>query len=69
MLSRNLEQTLHRALSTATTRKHEFATLEHLLLSLTEKSLNSSTENVSGKINYYFFSFFKCLHFNRVYEL
>lgn len=36
MLSRNLEQSLHRALSNATTRKHEFATLEHLLLSLTE---------------------------------
>ncbi|CAA7624874.1 ATP-dependent Clp protease ATP-binding subunit ClpA [Magnetospirillum sp. SS-4] len=36
MLSRNLEQTLHRALSHATERRHEYATLEHLLLALTE---------------------------------
>jgi len=36
MLSRNLEQTLHRALAYATERNHEYATLEHLLLSLTE---------------------------------
>jgi len=36
MLSRNLEQTLHRALALATERAHEYATLEHLLLSLTE---------------------------------
>ena len=36
MLSRNLEHTLHRALAMATERNHEFATLEHLLLSLTE---------------------------------
>ncbi len=36
MLSRNLEQTLHRALSLATERQHEYATLEHLLLSLTD---------------------------------
>ncbi len=36
MLSRNLEQTLHRALSFANQRRHEFATLEHLLLALTE---------------------------------
>lgn len=34
MLSRNLEQTLHRALSIANERRHEFATLEHLLLAL-----------------------------------
>ena len=34
MLSRNLEQTLHRALSLANERQHEFATLEHLLLAL-----------------------------------
>ncbi|HQT66055.1 MAG: ATP-dependent Clp protease ATP-binding subunit ClpA [Rhodospirillales bacterium 20-60-12] len=34
MLSRNLEATLHRALSHAADRKHEYATLEHLLLSL-----------------------------------
>jgi ATP-dependent Clp protease ATP-binding subunit ClpA len=36
MLSRNLEQTLHRALAFANQRRHEFATLEHLLLALTE---------------------------------
>src|SRR5690606_31982273 len=36
MLSRNLEQTLHRALAQATARQHEYATLEHLLLALTE---------------------------------
>lgn len=36
MLSKNLEQTLHRALALATERRHEMATLEHLLLSLTE---------------------------------
>ena len=36
MLSRNLEQSLHRALALATEHSHEYATLEHLLLSLTE---------------------------------
>lgn len=36
MLSRNLEQTLHRALANANERRHEYATLEHLLLALTE---------------------------------
>ncbi len=36
MLSRKLEQSLHRALALATERNHEYATLEHLLLSLTE---------------------------------
>ena len=36
MLSRNLEQTLHRALALAAERSHEYATLEHLLLSLTD---------------------------------
>ena len=34
MLSRNLEQTIHRALSLASERRHEYATLEHLLLGL-----------------------------------
>lgn len=34
MLSRNLEQTLHRALNLANERHHESATLEHLLLAL-----------------------------------
>src|SRR6202167_4133454 len=36
MLSRNLEKTLHRALAFANERRHEYATLEHLLLALTE---------------------------------
>lgn len=36
MLSRNLEQSLHRALAYASERRHEYATLEHLLLALTE---------------------------------
>lgn len=36
MLSKTLEQTLHKALAYANARRHEFATLEHLLLSLTE---------------------------------
>ena len=34
MLSANLEKTLHRALAFANERRHEYATLEHLLLSL-----------------------------------
>ena len=36
VLSRNLEKSLHRALAYANERRHEYATLEHLLLSLTE---------------------------------
>ncbi len=36
MLSRNLEQTLHKALALANGKNHEYATLEHLLLALTE---------------------------------
>ncbi len=36
MLSRNLEHSLHRALALATERRHEYATLEHLLLALSE---------------------------------
>jgi len=34
--SHNLEETLHRAVAYANQRKHEYATLEHLLLSLTD---------------------------------
>jgi ATP-dependent Clp protease ATP-binding subunit ClpA len=34
MLSQNLEKTLHRALAAASERRHEYATLEHLLLAL-----------------------------------
>jgi ATP-dependent Clp protease ATP-binding subunit ClpA len=36
MLSRNLEQTLRRALALANARQHEYATLEHLLMALIE---------------------------------
>ena len=36
MLSRHLEASLHRALNLAKDHKHEYATLEHLLLALTE---------------------------------
>ncbi|MFN7281097.1 MAG: ATP-dependent Clp protease ATP-binding subunit ClpA [bacterium] len=36
MITRELEDTLRRALDLAVERRHEFATLEHLLLSLTE---------------------------------
>jgi hypothetical protein len=36
VLSQNLEKSLHRALAEANERGHEYATLEHLLLALTE---------------------------------
>lgn len=36
MLSRSLEKTLHRALALANQRRHEYATLEHLLLALAD---------------------------------
>ena len=36
MLSRNLEKSLHRALALASERSHEYATLEHLLMALTD---------------------------------
>jgi ATP-dependent Clp protease ATP-binding subunit ClpA/ATP-dependent Clp protease adapter protein ClpS len=36
MLSRNLEDTLRRALALANARQHEYATLEHLLMALTD---------------------------------
>jgi len=36
MLSRELEETLRRAMANAASRSHEFATLEHLLVALTE---------------------------------
>ena len=40
--SRNLEETLHRAVALATARKHEYATLEHLLVSLIDDEDASS---------------------------
>ena len=36
MLSKSLEQSLHHSLALANSKNHEFATLEHLLLALTE---------------------------------
>ena len=36
--SRNLEETLHRAVAYANQRKHEYTTLEHLLLALIDDS-------------------------------
>ncbi len=58
MLSRNLEQTLHRALALASERRHEYATLEHLLLALTEdqdaravlKACGVDLERLSGDL-------------------
>ncbi len=38
MLSQNLEKTLHLALATAAERRHEYATLEHLLIALCDDS-------------------------------
>ena len=36
MLSKSLEETLRRAMTNASSLKHEFATLEHLLFALLE---------------------------------
>ncbi len=51
MLSKNLEVSLHRALNIAKELKHEYATLEHLLLSLSEdpdakQALKGCTVNI-----------------------
>ncbi|MEN0075790.1 MAG: AAA family ATPase, partial [Paracraurococcus sp.] len=48
MLSRNLEQTLHRALGLANERRHEYATLEHLLLALTDDADASTVLRACG---------------------
>ena len=48
MLSRNLEQSLHRALALATENNHEYATLEHLLLALTEDTDGISVLRACG---------------------
>ena len=61
MLSRNLEQTLHKALEEATKRGHEYATLEHLLFALTKdqdamavlRSCGIKLEEISEKIEKY----------------
>ncbi|MCK9993162.1 MAG: ATP-dependent Clp protease ATP-binding subunit ClpA [Alphaproteobacteria bacterium] len=47
-LSRSLEESLHRAIASATTRKHEFATLEHLLLSLLDDKEASAVMRACG---------------------
>jgi len=51
MLSRNLEQTLHRALGLANERRHEYATLEHLLLALTDDTDASTVLRACGVDN------------------
>jgi ATP-dependent Clp protease ATP-binding subunit ClpA len=48
MLSRNLEQTLHRALSLAAERRHEYATLEHLLLGLADDTDSAGVLRACG---------------------
>ncbi|MCA9912680.1 MAG: AAA family ATPase, partial [Anaerolineae bacterium] len=48
MLSKHLETTLHRALAIAKVNRHEFATLEHLLLSLADDPDASSVLNGCG---------------------
>ena len=61
MLSRNLEQTLHKALAEANEREHEYATLEHLLLALTYdqdamavlRSCGISLENLREQLTAY----------------
>jgi len=48
MLSKNLEATLHRALAIAKVNRHEFATLEHLLLALSDDPDASSVMRGCG---------------------
>ena len=48
MLSRNLEQTLHRSLGLASKRRHEYATLEHLLLGLADDTDASKVLKACG---------------------
>jgi ATP-dependent Clp protease ATP-binding subunit ClpA len=61
MLSRNLERTLHRALALANERHHEYATLEHLLLALTDdqdavgvmRACNVNIDRLRDELNTY----------------
>src|ERR687893_3115111 len=46
--ARELEQTLHTALAEASGRRHEYATLEHLLLALTEDAHASKVMSACG---------------------
>jgi ATP-dependent Clp protease ATP-binding subunit ClpA len=48
MLSRNLERSLHQALALARERRHEYATLEHLLLALTDDQDSISVLRACG---------------------
>ncbi|MDC0033641.1 ATP-dependent Clp protease ATP-binding subunit ClpA [Alphaproteobacteria bacterium] len=48
MLSRNLERSLHQALAFARERRHEYATLEHLLLALTDDQDSVSVLRACG---------------------
>lgn len=48
MLSKNLEQSLHRALSVARSYQHEYATLEHLLLALSDDPDANSVMTICG---------------------
>ena len=61
MLSRNLEKSLHRALALASERNHEYATLEHLLMALTDdqdavsvlRACGVNVEKISGELTEY----------------
>ncbi|MDZ4307469.1 Clp protease N-terminal domain-containing protein, partial [Allopontixanthobacter sp.] len=46
--AQNLEKTLHNALTNASDRRHEYATLEHLLLALVEDSDAQAVMNACG---------------------
>jgi ATP-dependent Clp protease ATP-binding subunit ClpA len=46
--ARELEQTLHTALAEASGRRHEYATLEHLLLALTQDTHASKVMQACG---------------------
>jgi ATP-dependent Clp protease ATP-binding subunit ClpA len=48
MLSRTLEQTLHTALEFAGLLRHEYATLEHLLVALVDDTDAAATLRASG---------------------
>src|SRR3546814_13089136 len=62
--ARELEQTLHNALAEANQRRHEYATLEHLLLPLTTdehasqvmKSCGVNLEDLGGAIGAYLYN-------------
>ena len=47
MLSKNLERSLHRAFGLAGERRHEYATLEHLLLALVDDQSSRPAESTS----------------------